>query len=733
MDYVNLGVRSRKRGIKLKPNLPRDEFSMENVSDFFGDDTSELSTQQQSRQYTQNPPTMIHMQQQFYPQQFYLQQLSTHEAQQQQIQKNQNAHPVPFSSSTLSSRERPSSLYVSEGRRRQSNYKKKRSSTLSLPPFDLSVDGDTSTQHVLPSTSAILQQQQQQQKGSFTKKDGNLHNNTQERLVSNDSFHDVPVDSYNQDSYNQNSFKSSNSPNYQDFDDRNEPFQAGYGVSNDQQHSVQLTPVKDREHSRARPSFDLYRSNLSEFINDGTGDEPTNDLVDIDAIVDDGDEDDEAGSVNEDPELDDDYNDDQDDEVEEATDLDDEEDVNYTDQRSRLHNVSLEPIQENSEENESSQSEAEALFDGTKDLINNMDLTRGTSFEQDSHNGNMSSDDEYIASQAVTNDSPNFQTSGLRRSSRIKVPTLDYWRNEKIVYKRETNKPGLSIEAVVRKDPAEEVDEEEILRQKKEAKRKRNNSNYSYNPSGKRRGRPRKKKEINSDILEKLDRGEVKTGEWIKFGILETSVKTQSGASKEEIVAFAPDTAQKEDIEENKDNMYSLSIIFDNFKEHFQSGMFKLPPEVGKKNETSSENFVFNCFVVQGILEVCLNSKTFICTQGSTFQIPARNRYSFENKGEDEVRLYFVQISLPSLSSVASTDSVQREFLPDSSDPKTFSPSAPDDRLLTVNGTDKSRLFLNDDSLSQNGQAARTIREQASESLSSSIRQPSSFSDMILD
>ncbi|KAL6942930.1 hypothetical protein ACO0RG_001900 [Hanseniaspora osmophila] len=727
MDYVNLGVRSRKTGIKLKPNLPRDEFSMENVSDFFADDTSELSTQQQQQQqqqYVQNFSNATNMQQQFYPQQFYLQKFFTNDQQHQQLQRNQNVHAMPFSSRALNSEQISSSLYVSEGRRRQSNYKKKRSSTLSLPPFDLSVDGDTSTQHVLPSTSDILQQQK---KRSFTKRDRTFHNNTQTQLASNRTFNDDSVEPLDQPFP-----ENSNSPNYKDSEVQIEPFQAGYGVSNDQQNSVQLTPIQGREPSEGHPSFEVYKSNLSGFINDSIRDEPTNGLVDIEAIVDD-EEDDEVGSVNEDPELDDDYNDDQDNDVEEVTDLDDEEDVNYTDQRSRLHNVSLEPIQENSEENESSESDTEALFDGTKDLINNMDLTRGTSFEQDTQNGNMSSDDEYIASQAVANDSPNFQSSGLRRSSRIKVPTLDYWRNEKIVYKRETDKPGLSIEAIVRKDPAEEVDEEEILRKKKEEKRKQKNSNYSYNPSGKRRGRPRKKKEINSDILEKLDRGEVKTGEWIKFGILETSVKTATGLSKEEIVAFAPDTAQKEDTEENEDNMYSLSIIFDTYKEHFQTGMYKLPPEVGKKKETSSESFVFNCFVVQGILEVCLNSKSFICTQGSTFQVPANNKYSFENKGEDEVRLYFVQIAMPGMTSEVHNNSEQQMFLQDSSNYNNSNPSLKNNKSYTINETDEPQLFLNEDSFRQNSGNTGTMRKQASHSLSSSIGQPSSFSDMVLD
>ena len=49
MDYMNLGVTSRKTGIEIKKGIRKDEFSMENVEEFFKDEESYISVRRKSR------------------------------------------------------------------------------------------------------------------------------------------------------------------------------------------------------------------------------------------------------------------------------------------------------------------------------------------------------------------------------------------------------------------------------------------------------------------------------------------------------------------------------------------------------------------------------------------------------------------------------------------------------------------------------------------------------------
>nr|5T59_C Chain C, KLLA0B13629p [Kluyveromyces lactis NRRL Y-1140]5T59_F Chain F, KLLA0B13629p [Kluyveromyces lactis NRRL Y-1140] len=38
MDYMNLGVKSRKTGLTVNKTVQKDEYSMENLNDFFKDE-----------------------------------------------------------------------------------------------------------------------------------------------------------------------------------------------------------------------------------------------------------------------------------------------------------------------------------------------------------------------------------------------------------------------------------------------------------------------------------------------------------------------------------------------------------------------------------------------------------------------------------------------------------------------------------------------------------------------
>ncbi|SSD61749.1 uncharacterized protein SCODWIG_03510 [Saccharomycodes ludwigii] len=261
---------------------------------------------------------------------------------------------------------------------------------------------------------------------------------------------------------------------------------------------------------------------------------------------------------------------------------------------------------------------------------------------------------------------------GLRRSTRIRVPTLDYWRNEKIVYKRNPEKPVLEIADVIRKDPDDDTDEEELMRKQRRKRNLLSNNNVSISgnnnstSNGKRRGRPKKNmlnnraEEVNKEILRQVNEGDFPNSKWIKYGLLESTVvkvtkdpgnqdvaNAPATVEEDEIIAFAPNRAQTEEVEASDEDNFSLSVMFDKHKELFASGVLKLPIMHGKKAPTNSYNTALTFYVVQGILEVTLYENKFVCTAGSSFQIPAYNNYAFENKGYNEVKLFFVQVTVP--------------------------------------------------------------------------------------
>lgn len=267
------------------------------------------------------------------------------------------------------------------------------------------------------------------------------------------------------------------------------------------------------------------------------------------------------------------------------------------------------------------------------------------------------SDEEYIQKQAreLVEDKDATNNNSLRRSSRVKIAPLEWWRNEKVVYKRKSNKPVLEIDKIITYDKKgeEEEEEEELGRQRRKKKLTTRTRPYNYIPTGKPRGRPRKHKPSNmqdfsnpnTDLLEEINEGKVPSGEWLKHGILEANVNVTMDKKGDQIIAFAPNLAQSEQIKETEDEHFSLEVMFDKHKEHFASGILKLPRNGNKKLSDSYNTFI-TFFVVQGVVEITLAGNTFISTDGSTFQVPAFNEYSFHNRGNNEVRMFFTQVTV---------------------------------------------------------------------------------------
>ncbi|EDO18668.1 hypothetical protein Kpol_1055p23 [Vanderwaltozyma polyspora DSM 70294] len=267
----------------------------------------------------------------------------------------------------------------------------------------------------------------------------------------------------------------------------------------------------------------------------------------------------------------------------------------------------------------------------------------------------VSSDEEFPNSNENEFTSNKDDNDGLRRSSRVKVAPLEYWRNEKIVYKRKSNKPQLDIEKIITYDVVDEdeAEAEEFQRQRKKKKAATRTRPYNYVPTGKPRGRPRKTPNYdpngmnpNKEILDEISSGSIHSANWLKKGILQTNVNVNLNTKGDEIVGFGPNIAQSAQSKETKEENYSLEVMFDKHKEHFASGMLKLPIHAKKKLSDSYNTFM-TFYIIQGIVEVTLSNNKFIMTEGSTLQVPAFNEYAFENIGRNEVKMFFVQVSVP--------------------------------------------------------------------------------------
>lgn len=237
----------------------------------------------------------------------------------------------------------------------------------------------------------------------------------------------------------------------------------------------------------------------------------------------------------------------------------------------------------------------------------------------------------------------------LRRSSRIKIPTLDYWRNEKVVYKRRSEQGGLDIAKVITYD--EDKDVQTNIKGGKKRKYTINDKNKRKNVRFDDSDAPKgtQPDDINSEILQNISRGNLKGTKWIDNGILEGTILgrtplTKRSKTKKEILAVAPNYINNErEYHSNNDN-YRLSILFNSQKEHFANGYLTLPVN-GQKSKSSVDDLYLTFHVLKGIIEVTISENNkFICIEGSTFQVPSHNSYSLINKGNDEVKLYFVQI-----------------------------------------------------------------------------------------
>ena len=548
MDYMNLGLRSRKTGLDVKQDIEKDEYSMENIDDFFDDDADSTMNSAQLNRYRSRKSSLLPS----------------------QLPINQNILPSQIDDQGF----KIPSPFINTSRRTSQLHSFNNNNNFSpvnndFAPIDEVDDDDDDDRYNIP-----------------------------QRKYTPQNNEDLDIDDQKDTSNIQLTPERINRPDYRDVPDLVADDEDDDGVDN----------------TRNDSSF-----NTSEH-----------------AILED--------------ELDDDYE------------LISEEDRDYVEGETSMDygngdNGANDSDSDSGNENENNETLGN---DDRNNSDSSADIPLRLSRDRNNKNIHLldDSDEEYIQRQAsqLSDEDRDYNADGLRKSSRVKVAPLEYWRNEKIIYKRKSTKPELEIERIVTYEHVDEDLAEAEAKRGENGKKKKIATRarpYNYVPTGKPRGRPRKFPENsqnynsnpNIQILEEINSGTLPTAQWLKQGILEATVNVTETEKNNEIIAFAPNLAQSEQAKDTKDECFSLEVMFDKHKEHFASGMLKLPLS-SKKKPTDSYNTFMTFYVVQGITEVTISDNKFIVTEGSTFQVPAFNEYSFENKGKNEAKMFFVQVTL---------------------------------------------------------------------------------------
>lgn len=580
MDYMHLGVRSRKTGLNAKENIKKDEYSMESIDDFFKDDES--------------------------------------------------------------------SVVSSRGRNRRSTILSLMSNTEG-PGFEKRRDSLTTETKGFKVPNAVVNSSRrstrlpQQYQNDFTP-------------PANDGLGTISENELQYDDFTGDAGHRTPSP---------APLSYTEGL--DSLHdspSVRLTP---------RSKSNIVYKQVPDLIED---DEDTRDFTSLNTS---------ENALLED-ELEDDYM------------VESEEDHDYVDGASSLEDEQTDDSAGSGDSDDNGASDGDSdSADGGETAVSRH--RAGYHLGHDSPTEVYDSDEEYIQSQAanlIGNDASR-HPDGIRRSTRVKIAPLEYWRNEKVVYKKKSDKPVLEIDRIITYDHNDDDDEEEeegLKRRKKRNKSTVRTRPYNYIPTGKPRGRPRKSKASiiddanpNSDLLQEIKSGNVPNAEWLKFGILEAKVNVTKEHMSDEIIAFAPNLAQSEQTKESDEESFSLEIMFDKHKNQFASGMLKLPTK-GNKKLSDSYNAFINFYVIQGVIEVTLTGKSFIITEGSTFQVPAFNKYSFENRGNNDAKMFFVQVTV-------SNESLEHKMVDGSIEMTDDDKSRKDDVSDATNSAADNALFEN--------------------------------------
>ncbi|GAA5859279.1 hypothetical protein JCM1840_003831 [Sporobolomyces johnsonii] len=200
---------------------------------------------------------------------------------------------------------------------------------------------------------------------------------------------------------------------------------------------------------------------------------------------------------------------------------------------------------------------------------------------------------------------------GVRRSTRQRLEPLEYWRNERVIYKRRSSGVGMSeVVRIPKVEPAP-------LAAKKSGSKKRGSSQRDGTVKNEA------PEEEGCDDMTDPD-GLV----WSWEGNAETTRR----------IAF---TAKMIDPKATYNNQYQFQKIYQEL-DYLAGGVLVIPPGGQKSTKPAKDNsYIFFC--IEGSVSVIVHRTRFAIGPGGTFFVPRGNSYSIEATSNRDVKLFFAQ------------------------------------------------------------------------------------------
>lgn len=237
------------------------------------------------------------------------------------------------------------------------------------------------------------------------------------------------------------------------------------------------------------------------------------------------------------------------------------------------------------------------------------------------------------------------ESQGIRRSSRLRVPPLAFWKNEKVVYDYSNNTHVPSIKDVITVEP----DDEPKPKRKPQPRKKKTPATNQQSQQHDSEQLPGNNGDVqyvypNDELKQDISTKEYPTAKWMSDGSMNIKVFEGPGskAKVNRTVAWAANKEVYSQVISSKKDNFKLAILFSEEQEFAASGMLEFPVD-GIKHLKNTDDTYFIFYVITGILNVTISGNEFTVKSGCSFEIPMGNFYQFENKGKHPAKLFFVQ------------------------------------------------------------------------------------------
>ncbi|EPY53499.1 CENP-C protein [Schizosaccharomyces cryophilus OY26] len=215
------------------------------------------------------------------------------------------------------------------------------------------------------------------------------------------------------------------------------------------------------------------------------------------------------------------------------------------------------------------------------------------------------------------------ESHGLRRSNRTRIAPLAFWKNERVVYelnKNKTETPALpEVKTVIRiDDPASQ------RRRRKKIRSERRKQDTEEPPA--------------TNVPVEEDVNDLSPfNEEVNCPVLSWNQKNQK-VSETRTIGYALPSVKLYQIR-NQQTKFASLFSDPNF---FGAGILELPAGAEKPVKPSKHNLMSFC-ILQGYLEIMVNTTTFRMRREGVFIVPRGNYYSIKNIGHELARLYYTQ------------------------------------------------------------------------------------------